>query len=231
MQAAISAQLSTNLLVPVVVGTPLSKVQSRLLSSKTLATEVAAVIEDLKLILQPKSDDTAHEVEVHGDNHDAAKLLEHPMKAKAESIQAKHASDSDDPNEDEDELEEPDKAGRESGGIDADEEVTDEDWESGSVRSGANVVGHEDSFSTDNSGTEEEEVDSDEENEKPPPRPTRKESAIPQAKSVASVVESTFLPSLSVGFIRGDSDSEWSDSEAKTTEIRKNRRGQRARRA
>jgi len=106
----------------------------------------------------------------------------------------------------------------------------DDDWESGSVRSGANVVGHEDSSSTDNSGTEEEEEDSDEDNEKPPPRPTRKESALPQAKSKA-LAESTFLPSLSVGFIRGDSDSEWSDSEAKTADIRKNRRGQRARRA
>ncbi|KIM89335.1 hypothetical protein PILCRDRAFT_813271 [Piloderma croceum F 1598] len=220
VQAAISAQLSTNLLVPAVAGTPLSKVQSRLLSSKILATEVAAVIEDLKLILQPKSNDTTHEVEVHGDNRDAEKLLERPKKAKTE------ASDSDDPDEDADELEESDKAGWESGVIDADEEVMD-GWESGSVRSG---VGHEDSSSTDNSGTEEEE-DSDEENEKPPPRPTRKESAFPQAKSKASAAESTFLPSLSVGFIRGDSDSEWSDSEAKTADIRKNRRGQRARRA
>jgi hypothetical protein len=230
VQAAISSQLSTNLLVPAVAGTPLSKVQSRLLSSKILATEVAAVIEDLKLILQPKSDDTAHEVEVHGDNRDAEKLLERPKKPKAESIQAKQASDSDDPDEDEDELEEPDKAGWESARIGADEEVTDDDWESGSVRSGANVVGHEDSSSTDNSGTEEEEEDSDEDNEKPPPSPTRKESAFLQTKSKA-LAESTFLPSLSVGFIRGDSDSEWSDSEAKTTDIRKNRRGQRARRA
>jgi len=45
-----------------------------------LATEIAVVIEDLKLILQPKSDDTAHEVEVHGDNRDAEKLLERPKK-------------------------------------------------------------------------------------------------------------------------------------------------------
>jgi hypothetical protein len=45
--------------------------------------------------------------------------------------------------------------------------------------------------------------------------------------------ESLFLPSLSVGFTRGDSDSEWSDSEAKLADgdQRKNRRGQRARRA
>lgn len=45
--------------------------------------------------------------------------------------------------------------------------------------------------------------------------------------------ESTFLPSLSVGFIRGNSDSDWSDGEADIADIpqRKNRRGQRARKA
>lgn len=226
MQAAISTQLSTNLLVAAMAGTPMSKVQSRLLSSKILATEVAAVIEDLKLILQPKSDDTVREVEVHGDNRDTEKLLERPKKAKAESIQAKQASDSNDP--DEDESEASDKADGESGVIGTEGKAMDDGWESGSVRSGANVVSHEDSSSTDNSGTGEE--DSDDENEKPPLRPTRKESAFSQAKSKASA-ESTFLPSLSVGFIRGGSDSEWSDSEANTADIRKNRRGQRARRA
>jgi len=45
--------------------------------------------------------------------------------------------------------------------------------------------------------------------------------------------ESTFLPSLSVGFIRGDSDSDFSDGEAASVMggPKKNRRGQRARRA
>lgn len=44
---------------------------------------------------------------------------------------------------------------------------------------------------------------------------------------------STFLPSLSVGFVRGSDESDWSDSEAKIADSdkKKNRRGQRARRA
>jgi len=188
------------------------------------------VIEDLKLVLQPNSEDTAHEVEIYDNNRDAEKLFERPKKdEKAGSVRARQASGSDDPDDDGDELGETDEAGWESGSIDAEGEVGHDDWESGPVRSGPNLVGHEDSSSVGESREEEE--DSDEENEKPPPRPIPKKSALPQAKSKASSAESTFLPSLSVGFIRGDSDSEWSDSEAKTTDIRKNRRGQRARRA
>ena len=50
----------------------------------------------------------------------------------------------------------------------------------------------------------------------------------------SSKKESTFLSSLSVGFIRGGSDdSDWSETEDKGTDLepKKNRRGQRARRA
>jgi hypothetical protein len=44
--------------------------------------------------------------------------------------------------------------------------------------------------------------------------------------------ESVFLPTLSNGFIPGGSDTDWSDEEAKVADgVRKNRRGQRARRA
>jgi hypothetical protein len=58
-----------------------------------------------------------------------------------------------------------------------------------------------------------------------PPKKARQEKKLGAA-------ESTFLPSLAVGFVRGNSDSEWSDSEAKVADNeRKNRRGQRARRA
>jgi len=44
---------------------------------------------------------------------------------------------------------------------------------------------------------------------------------------------STFLPSLSVGFVGGSDESDWSDTEAKFADSvhKKNRRGQRARRA
>lgn len=47
-----------------------------------------------------------------------------------------------------------------------------------------------------------------------------------------SKCQSEFLPSLSVGFTPGDSGSEFSDTETKLVDgIKKNRRGQRARRA
>jgi hypothetical protein len=54
-----------------------------------------------------------------------------------------------------------------------------------------------------------------------------------QSAAKPSGVESTFLPSLSVGFIRGSDESDWSGDEAPVADPskRKNRRGQRARRA
>ena len=225
VQTAISVQLSTQLLVSAAVGTPLSKVQSRLLSSKVLAAEVAVVIEDLKLVLQPKSETTAHEIEVQVNDHDTDIPLERPKKTKkakgVQAIQTKQRAGSNNPDEDDGEI---DEAGWESGSIGEEEDTAQDDWESGSVRSGRKAG----SSSGSDSSSEE---DLDEENEKPPRRSADKESTLRKAKSKASAAESAFLPNLSVGFIRGDSDSEWSDSEAKTTEVRKNRRGQRARRA
>lgn len=55
-------------------------------------------------------------------------------------------------------------------------------------------------------------------------------AATPKSKGKAG--ESTFLPSLSVGFVKG-SDSDWSDAEADLADLpqKKNRRGQRARKA
>jgi len=55
-----------------------------------------------------------------------------------------------------------------------------------------------------------------------------------KSKPVAqSGITSTFLPSLSVGFVGGSGESDWSDTEAKVADSiqKKNRRGQRARRA
>ena len=50
--------------------------------------------------------------------------------------------------------------------------------------------------------------------------------------SQALGTESVFLPTLSNGFIPGGSDTDWSDGEARVADgVRKNRRGQRARRA
>ena len=70
---------------------------------------------------------------------------------------------------------------------------------------------------------------------KVPPNPVLKQND-EHSSNQESKNESTFLPSLSVGFVRGDSDdSDWSEleTEGKSTDLepKKNRRGQRARRA
>jgi BUD22 len=54
----------------------------------------------------------------------------------------------------------------------------------------------------------------------------------PDGASQSLGAKSIFLPTLSNGFIPGGSDTDWSDGEARVADgIRKNRRGQRARRA
>ena len=55
---------------------------------------------------------------------------------------------------------------------------------------------------------------------------------LPDDASQTLGTDSVFLPALSNGFIPGGSDTDWSDSEARAIGgVRKNRRGQRARRA
>ncbi|CAK5270301.1 unnamed protein product [Mycena citricolor] len=86
-------------------------------------------------------------------------------------------------------------------------------WESGSI---------------DGDGWESGTVHSENSDEEAPPLKKTKATAAPKA-TVPSTT-SQFLPSLSVGFIRGDSDSDVDDG-AEVAPERKNRRGQRARRA
>lgn len=57
-------------------------------------------------------------------------------------------------------------------------------------------------------------------------------SLSPDSASETLGTESAFLPTLSNGFIPGGSDTDWSDGEAGAADfVRRNRRGQRARRA
>lgn len=101
--------------------------------------------------------------------------------------------------------------------------LEDDGWESGTVSDG-------DHFVQGDSGVDEgpdEEDNSTSDGGDDVPVPSERSS---QRKSKAS--QSTFLPSLSVGFIRGDSDTDFSDSEERAADTaKKNRRGQRARRA
>lgn len=100
----------------------------------------------------------------------------------------------------------------------------DDGWESGSVdEPGPTLKRKRTDDANDDDSEGDAETDDDEASQDA--RPTRKSS------KTATGSSSVFLPSLSVGFVRG-SDSDWSDGEAQAADgIRKNRRGQRARQA
>ncbi|EMD39958.1 hypothetical protein CERSUDRAFT_112194 [Gelatoporia subvermispora B] len=237
-QAAIAAELTTDLLTPSAAGTPAARVESRLLSSKTLAAEVHAVVDSLKEVIVPtkkaKKEAQTEEKEGDGEDDDDNADVERPAKAKKRESAAKlHVEAADDSDA------EVDDAGWESGSIHGENEdedqPADDGWESGSVdggRPGGTALLGDESSDED----EDEDPSASDSEVQPPPRKVAKPSTAThdaKGKSKATSAESTFLPSLSVGFTRGDSDaSDLSDSEAKAADNgRKNRRGQRARRA
>lgn len=121
--------------------------------------------------------------------------------------------------------------------LSAQELVGDAGWESGSVHSEgeAGVEGLESSNDSSSESSEEEDADHQRPRKghvKSDAKPASKAQAA--LKPAASASSSTFLPSLSVGFVRGDSDgSDWSGDEGDDADVapKKNRRGQRARRA
>ncbi|GAW05739.1 Bud-site selection protein [Lentinula edodes] len=119
-----------------------------------------------------------------------------------------------------DDIEEEDEGdtdGWQSGTVGDDEKEPEDDWESGSV------VGELDEYM-------DEDLPSDSQEE----LKAASNKSGPMAKTNFKVLtgESTFLPTLSAGFVRG-SDSDWSDKEEDAADFgqKKNRRGQRARRA
>jgi len=188
------------------------------MSSKTFSLDMTSLINGLRKILQPSHDDDSEEGE--GD-----------MEAKGEHKQPSRINREDKVSEE----------GEGDKNNNSDEEVehetTEEDeagWESGSI---SPHPGPEDGIDgsddlEDHSAGE----DSSEDDLKDEGSDSETSDAavnLPQKRSDKHASSSTFLPSLSVGFIRGDSDSdEFSDSETKLVDgVRKNRRGQRARRA
>lgn len=201
------------------------KVEARLLSSKLLATEVKLAIGHLRRVIDP---------------------MLRPKTRDKEEVQSRR-SDTGDHDEDGraivsgDELEMPSDIRPNSTGYvldEADDSVDDAGWESGSMygfESGEDDGGKE--SENENENENENEVDikdgGDEESgsDLPPKRP--KFTNNNEKRTPAVTTTSTFLPSLSTGFIRGDSDSEFeSDSEGEGVKSsRKNRRGQRARQA
>ncbi|RPD62443.1 Bud-site selection protein [Lentinus tigrinus ALCF2SS1-7] len=234
VQAALADKLSANLVAPQESGSSAAKVHGRLLSSKILAEAVHAVVDTLREVLDPslakdkaKAKKGAEEEADDDESADEEDVVGRPGKGK----KARLAEESErEEHEEEDEEGSDlgvDDAGWESGTVDGGEDAS---WESGTVDGGDDgVIGSsdEDEDEDDENGEDE---SADESSDEPPKAKVKATAKDTKSKSKATSGESTFLPSLSVGFTRGDSDaSDISDGEADAP--RKNRRGQRARRA
>ena len=189
---------------------PSAKLQSRLLSSKILAGEIALVVTSLESLLQPSDVDTS----AQGDGDEQIHRVKKSRKvagfeAEEGSSRDKHIADEG--------TEDATQA------ILDDEDPVEDGWESGSI-----LGGEEDSVA---------ESDGDNEDSGASPHltepPPKSQPTPSTAATKKSGIQSTFLPSLSVGFVRGSDDSDFSDNDAKVADIemKKNRRGQRARRA
>ncbi|TFK86785.1 Bud-site selection protein [Polyporus arcularius HHB13444] len=228
VQAALADKLSTNLVAPQEPGSAAAKVHSRLLSSKILAEAVHAVVDTLREVLDPllakgkaKRAEAADESADEGEDE-----AEVEVDRRSRGKKARVADESDEEDDEEGSEAEVDDAGWESGTVDGGD---DAGWESGTVDGGEGAV----AGSSDEDEGEDDEESAEESSDELPKAKTKAKPAPAQdakSKTKASAGESTFLPSLSVGFTRGDSDaSDISDDEADAP--RKNRRGQRARRA
>ncbi|KAG2155949.1 Bud-site selection protein [Suillus bovinus] len=201
LQSAMSKSLSPSVIAPTVPGSAVGVVQSRLLSSKVLAVDVSRIIEGLRRLLNPA--ERVYQSEVN----DAEASL--PQKKKQKIQQ----------NEGLPKVPLVDTSSKEKPRAD----VEDDGWESGTVSDGDHSV--QGDSGVDEGPDEEDNFTSDGGDDLSVPR-ERANQGNPKA------IQSTFLPSLSVGFIRGGSDTDFSDSEEKATDTaKKNRRGQRARRA
>lgn len=225
LQTAIANELP-DLVTPAASGSNLAKVQGRLLSSKVLASEVATVVKAIEAVVFPapkkSRDETAEEEDVNGESDS-----ERPVKkTKTRAALAERSGSSEDEGDS-------DGGSQRLDHLSDDEGANEDGWESGTVGGGSDADSGEDSS--------DEESDDDEADgftravkssasatkadaKKPSSSKTK---ADPPAKKSAG--ESTFLPSLAVGYTRGDSDASDVDDEVDAGP-KKNRRGQRARR-
>ncbi|EIM86046.1 Bud-site selection protein [Stereum hirsutum FP-91666 SS1] len=178
------------------------KVDSRLLSSKALASEVNLFVASLRLVINPQA-----KLDTEAESPRPTKLQ------KQDLPEGDHQSESE--AEDIADLRIEDEPVDESSAV-----LEGDGWESGTIDGDSD----EDDEDEDHKSSDGEERAPKSQQEKP------KATYATSVKERPKPTESAFLPSLSVGFTRGDSDSEFSDGEEKPTE-RKNRRGQRARRA
>jgi hypothetical protein len=208
-------ELEHHLPSPVEPGSTLAKIQSRLLSSKILSAQVAASVESLRILVNPalkpqKGKDTrVHEgmvEELKGHNDPSS----HPIPSEEDEDSSPLVADD---------------LGWESGTVDMEDGIVDDaSWESDN-RSGPSSSGPEHLSKFDEKSATESDNDSD--------GAAFRNSGSSKKVKANSITDSTFLPSLSVGFIHGSDDSDFDEAaESKAADIpRKNRRGQRARRA
>ncbi|KAI0086508.1 Bud-site selection protein [Irpex rosettiformis] len=240
LSTAIAQELSSNLVESAAPGSNEAKVQGRLLSSKIIAMEVASVVETLRAAVSPelgkkKGRATAEDEEEGDDESEAGEESEGnedtvptSKKAKLGKVRMEEEAVEDG---------ESDASSRVQFLSDDEGEVDDAGWESGSVHEGP------EDMSDESSNGEAEGKSSGEDNADDkgghPSRSSEKDlktsssnkNAKAQPEKTKKSGESTFLPSLAVGFIRGDSDvSDFSDDDAGIAP-KKNRRGQRARQA
>ncbi|KAI0761959.1 Bud-site selection protein [Trametes elegans] len=240
VQVVLAEKLSANLVQPQPAGSSAAKVHGRLLSSKTIAETVHAVVKSLKEIVDPSlakanvraQGDEGSEGEVEDEDEDVERR---PSKGKKARVEASDESADEDEVEESDGEVAADDAGWESGTVDG--KADGVGWESGTVDGGNLGVAASSDEEEDDSEAESGDEDEDEEDSDAPARNSvaKTPAKDPKGKAKAAGAESTFLPSLSVGFTRGDSsasDLSDADAEAAAADLpRKNRRGQRARRA
>ncbi|KAF8513768.1 Bud-site selection protein [Gautieria morchelliformis] len=188
------------------------KVESRLLSSKILAAEAQAAVKGLRTVLEPgmattpPGDVTALEAHSHLEREDEENDQKVAVHARLRSKVIHGDGSDEDGTREAVTLEEVDEA---------DDMIDGDGWESGSIDDGL------------------EDMDSDDD-EPNLPRKQPKASAphLGILDPSSSAATSTFLPSLSVGYIKGGSDSDVEPSDGETAASgKKNRRGQRARQA
>lgn len=230
MKAAVGKELASNLVTPATPHSNEAKVQGRLLSAKIIAAEVASVIDVLKSTLSPELKKTYSgdgEGEQNGEDGSAGgEGFVLPVKRAKLANARVGAAGLSDANDEEEDAE---SASSRAENLHDEDAADDGGWESGSVHEGGDAGSDGDS-----EGQSSGEDDDDEPRRKTSSNPAKafasKQSGL--APDALKTGKSTFLPSLSVGFTKGDSDaSDFSDGDLGDVAPKKNRRGQRARRA
>lgn len=197
-------QLEPHLPLSVEPGSTLAKIQSKLLSSKVLSAQITASVESLRVLADPTL--KLQKGKPAKDDERSQKKLQ-KSKGKSSSRQPTLFEEDKEPSP----------------------MVDDTGWDSGTVEMN-NGIGDDASSEYRSLGSPEPLSDLDAQAETDEDAGHDGSNKIKRARS--PLTGSTFLPSLSVGFIQGSYDSDFDDAaETKAADMpRKNRRGQRARR-